>query len=257
MTNVETAEKLLKQAKLEEKIALQSKELAQLKEAYEGKCFGSQTFTKTNTATYTNAVYYEQFYIQDDEIYVTVWKLNTTKYKLSNRPGKILTSFSRNISENRLTGESYTYNSAHYLTSSHSYCTKPIPKEKFMQLWETSENLVIATEKEFTKELPELMTELQTLERERAESTMETIIRLSGIEVIDLNKFPIIQRCLEYTTLPFFESKRWLPKIYAAPLINGYIKKLELENLVTFTYATRERHAQMIYQLKEFVKNNL
>ena len=257
MTEVEAAEKLLKQAKLEEKTNRQFKELTQLKEIYEGKCFGSHTFTKANSAAYTGAVYYEQFYIKDNEIYVTEWVLNSSRYKLNNKSSKILTSFSRTINENRLTGEGNSYNASYYLSASNSYCNKPIPKEKFMQLWETSENLIREVEKEFTKKLPELRTEFQRLGDERAESTMETIIKLANIEVIDLNAFPIIQRCLEYTTLPFFESKRWLPKIYAAQLLNGYVKKLELENLSTFTYAAREHNARIIYNLKEFIKNNL
>lgn len=249
MTDVEAAEKLLKQAKLEEKIARQFKKLAQLKEAYEGKCFGTHTFERRNASMGLGAVYYEQFFMKDEEIHVIEWSIQANRYQSLDRRNKTITSFNRTIYDKALTGPSHPNNPYYYLSAG---INKPISKDKFMILWEGAKEIVIGVEESFYKNLPECKIESLRVDNE---ITMATVLLKTGIEVIDLSKFPKVQDCLKCAEIPFFEQHRWLPKVYALPLLEAHIAKLNSENYLFGAQSSRNELDIII--LREFIKNNL
>lgn len=70
MSKILELEKQLAEAKEAEKLASLQKELEQVKAEYEGKCFGSHTFTRRSASVSMGAVHYEKFYIKDSKIWV-------------------------------------------------------------------------------------------------------------------------------------------------------------------------------------------
>jgi hypothetical protein len=235
MTTVQEAKALLEKAELEEKLQYRQKELFELITQHKNKCFGSHTFERKTQAGMMEAIYYEDFYLKDNEIWVREWKIFASKHDSFYKKGKYVTQFNRNMCERQLTGQN-EYNPSYNLYSGYSHYRHEIPLVKFIQLWEKANEVVIEIEKSFYKTVPELKQELIRQGDSMDESTIEECIKDTGIELIDLKDYPEVHRNLEYVTLPLFDNNRWLPKIYAKSIIEWYINTLKKE--LTSQFAT-------------------
>lgn len=235
MATIQEAKALLEKAELEEKLAYRHKELTKLKKDYEGKCFGSHTFERKVQVGFVGAIYYESIYLKDNEIWVREWGISASKCDSFYKKGKYVTQFNRNIYERQLTGQN-NYNASYNLYSGYSDYRREIPLNKFKQLWERANDLIIEVEKSFYEVVPELKQELIRQRDFSNEKTIEKCIQDTGIELIDLKDYPEVHRTLEYVILPLFDNNRWLPKIYAKSIIEWYINELEKE--LTSQFAT-------------------
>ncbi len=232
---VQEAKNLLIQAELEEKLQSRQVELTSLKKDYEGRCFGTHTFERKNQAGEMSAVYYESFYLRENEIWVRKWGIRASKCDSYYKKGKYVTQFNRTIYEKQLTGQN-EYNASYNLESGYSRYKHEIVLSKFMQLWEKADELVIGIEKSFYDAVPELKEELIRHGDFTSENTKDRCLKDMGIEMIDLKDYPEVHRQLEYVILPLFDSNRWLPKIYAKSIISWYI--IELKKELTSIFAT-------------------
>ncbi len=254
MVTVQEAKNLLIQAELEEKLQSRQIELLSLKKGYEGKCFGTHTFERKSQAGSMSAIYYENFYLKDNEIWVREWGIHASKLDSYYKKGKYVTQFSRTIYEKQLTGQN-EYNASYNLESGYSHYKHEIVLSKFMQLWEKANELVIGIEKSFYEIVPELKEELIRQGDSTNENTKDRCIKDMGIEMIDLKNYPEVHRQLEYVVLPLFDSNRWLPKLYAKSIISWYI--IELKKELTSIFATDRTitwNNNRIKILTEFIK---
>jgi hypothetical protein len=157
MNAVQQAEKALAEAKKQEKHEDRLRELEQIKSDFEGKCFGSDTFDRYSAAAYRGATYYEKFFLRDDEIYVTEHTIILSHLDNHYKKSMKQISYSRNIHERCITGNSYN---AHYnLYSGYSNFRKEISLEKFKELWEIAEEANLIIKNAFKGKMPELNTE--------------------------------------------------------------------------------------------------
>lgn len=232
---VQEAKNLLIQAELEEKLQSRQVELTSLKKDYEGRCFGTHTFERKNQAGGMSALYYESFYLKENEIWVREWGIRASKCDSYYKKGKYVTQFSRTIYEKQLTGQN-KYHASYNLESGYSHYKHEIALSKFMQLWGKADELVIGIEKSFYEVVPELKEELIRQGDFTSENTKDRCLKDMGIEMIDLKDYPEVHRQLEYVILPLFDSNRWLPKIYAKSIISWYITELKEE--LTSIFAT-------------------
>ena len=78
--NTQDLEQKLAESKQQEYINIRMKEFDEIKKNFEGKCFGSNTFNVMAKSRYFSTVYYEKFFIKNNEIFVIKWIICGTKY---------------------------------------------------------------------------------------------------------------------------------------------------------------------------------
>lgn len=257
MTEVQKAELTLQEAKKQEKIKYRLQELEQLKRNYEGKCIASHTFERNSKAGYMGANYYENFYIEDNEIWVTIWSINNTNYDNYYKPSKTNISYNRGISKKQLTGQN-EYNASYNLDSGYSYYKKEISYEKFMQLWECGNEVHLLIKNYFNGKLPELKQELIRQGDHATEAVIEKCIAEIGIELIDFKNYPKVHQVLEYKRLPMFDKNRWLPKIYAKSILEWEIDRLKEDMKSPFsTSRSYEWNQNEINIIQKFINEQL
>jgi len=257
MNAVQIAEKALADAKQQEKLTSRLKELKQLKKEYEGKCFGSDIFNRYSAASYRGAVFYEKFFLKEDEIYVVEHTIILSHFDNYYKKSMKQISYNRNINEKKLTGDN-EYHASYNLDSGYSRFKKEIPLETFKGLWEVAEEANLIIKNVFKGKLPELQQEQITQGDFGQESTIEQCISDMGIEMIDFKNYPNVHRCLEYRTLPLFDRRRWLPKQYAKPILEWQIRQLQKDCKSEFT--THRRYIALqaeIATLEQFISNVL
>jgi hypothetical protein len=228
MNKIQQAEQALAEAKKEEKLQCRLRELEGLKKEYEGKCFGSHTFERHSAAAYMSAVYYENFYIEKDEIYALIHTIQLSHLDSFYKKSMKQIDYSRNVSKKQLTGQN-DCNASYNLFSGYSFFRKEISLAKFKQLWEAGEEAKVIIQNAFRGKVPELEMESITQGDHDYETSIEKCILDMGIEMIDFKLFPNVHRCLEYRTLPMWDKRRWLPKQYAKPILQWQVKRLENE----------------------------
>ncbi len=257
MPSVQEAELALKEAKKQEKLAYRLKELEELVTTFQGKCFGSHTFERRSSAAYLGATYYEKFFLKDYEIYVLEWGLSLSKLNCFYKKDKNQIAYNRNIHERKLTGTN-DKNASYNLYSGYSFYRKELAFAKFMELWEVGEDANIIIKNAFDNKLPNLKTETVTQGDFGYEASIETCIKDMGIEMIDFKLFPHVHNCIEYRTLPMFDKRRWLPKLYARPILEWQIKQLEKDCQSPFCTGSRYSSLQSeIKLLQDFINKNL
>jgi hypothetical protein len=257
MTEVQKAEKLLQEAKEKEKLQYRTQELEQLKKDYEGKCIASHTFERHSKAAYMGANYYESFYIEKNEIWVIYWSVSISRYDTFYKPSKKAISYNRGINKKQLTGQN-DYNAQYNLDSGYSYYKKNISYEKFMQLWECAEEAHLIIKNYFDGKIPEVKQELIRQGDHSSESVIEKCISDMNIELIDFKKYPEVHVVLEYKTLPLFDRNRWLPKLYAKPILEWEINRLKEEMKNPFSnYRSREYNQKQINIIQKFINEHL
>jgi|688.fasta_scaffold00478_72 hypothetical protein len=258
MTAVQQAEKALADAKQQEKNNYRIQELDGLIKEFQGKCFGSHTFDRYHAAAYMNAVYYEKFFIEDGEIYVLEHTVSCSHADNHYKKSMKQIAYNRNIYSRALTSEGGKYNASYNLYSGYSQFRKEISLEKFKQLWEVAEEANTIIKNHFNGKLPELKEEWITQGDFGSESIIEQCISDMDIEMIDFKNFPHVHHVIEYRTLPMFDKRRWLPKLYAKPILEWQIKQLEKDCSSQWTSGRRYEALQNeIKILKNFINTNL
>jgi len=256
MSKIQEIEKALEQAKKEEQLKYRLSELNQLNESFLGKCFGTHTFNRNHAAAHMSAVYYERFYIEDNEIYVTEYIIRLTHMDANYKKSMKQINYDRNIHNRVLTGNSY--NAQHNLQPGYSNFTKEISFIKFKELWECGEEANVIIKNAFRGKLPELEMEWISQGDYDDEREIDNCISEMGIEIIDFKKHPIVHRVIEFRRLPLFDRRRYLPKLYALPILKWLMEKLKKEAMSPFTsYRLRDSLLEDVKILQNFIDNHL
>ena len=255
MNNIQNLEASLEKAKKEEKLNYLKEELGGLVKEYQGKCFGSHTFERSNKSKYQGATYYEKFYIEKDEIYVLEWNISLSKYPSFYKKSKNTIFYNRTHHERKLTGDN-KYNANYNLYSGYSFFRKEISLKKFMQLWEIGEEADIIINTSFNNAISKM--EYITIGDNAKENSIEECIISMDLDIIDLKNHPQLQRVLEYRYLPMFQESRWLLKIYAKKILEWQISKLKIDMQSVFATARRNDHLQNeIDIIQKFINSQL
>lgn len=258
MTPVQIAEQALLEAKKQEKVNYRIQELNGLIKEFQNKCFGSHTFDRYHAAAYMSAVWYEKFFIEDGEIYVLEHTISCSHADNNYKKSMKQIAYNRNIYKRALTSEAGTYNANYNLYSGYSQFRKEISLDKFKELWEVGEEANLVIKQAFNGKAPELKQEWITQGDFAQESTIENCISDLGIDLIDFKQYPKVYAVLEYRTLPMFDRRRWLPKLYAKSILEWQIKQLEKDCTSIFTtYRRNESIRNEIEILKSFIKEYL
>jgi hypothetical protein len=254
MNSVEKARQELLKAELEEKIKYRKDELNSLKKEYEGKCFGSHTFERKNKSEFMGAVYYEKFFLKDNnEIYVMSHSIQCSTFDDYYKSNKLNKNYSRQISEIQLSGLN-DKNASYNLYSGYSFFRKEISLDKFKKLWNCGDEINQVIHDFFFNVLPDLKQERITMGDSSSEKEIEDCIKTINIDLIDLKDYPEIHSILQYKHLPMFDRQRWLPKLYIVPIIEWLIKKLQEENKIYFdNLKVIYYNNQSIEQLQDFI----
>lgn len=256
MNNIQELEKRLQKAKDEEVLKARQKELEQLIKDYKGKCFGSHTFERASTCEHMGATYYEDFFIKDSLIYVLEWTLSLSKNRAYDKNTIKSVNYTRNVHKRCLTDGKY--HADYKLYTGYSFFRKEISYEKFMSLWESGEEAFIILKKTFSGKNPELKVENITQGDYGNESKIEEWTKQNGVEFIDFKDFPKVHNILEYRTLPLFNRRRWLPKLYAKSILNWEVNRIKKD--LTSPFTTGRRYYALEEEIKiieEFIKKEL
>jgi len=257
MNAIQIAEKALEKAKQEEKLKYRLRELDELVKSFQGKCFGSHTFDRQHAASNMSAVYYEKFYLEKDEIFVVEHILRLCHMDSFHKKSMKQIQYNRNIYTKQLTGQN-EYNASYNLDSGYSGFRKEISINKFKQLWEAGEEANVIIKNVFNGKVPELKMEWITQADFGYEAKIDKCIKDMGIEMIDFKDFPIVHSVLEYRTLPMFDRRRYLPKLYAKSILKWHIIQLEEDCKSVFTTAKSYEHVQkQIKIIQEFINKYL
>lgn len=252
MNAVQQAEKALADAKKQEKDEYRAKELNSIKKEFEGKCFGSNTFDRSSAAAYRSAVYYEKFYLKDDEICVLEHNLSLSHFDSHYKKSMKQISYNRNINERKITGNDY--NAFYNLYTGYSQFRKEISLQKFKELWDIAEEANLIIKQAFNGKLPDLRQEWITQGDHSSEGAIEKCISEMSIEMIDFKQFPEVHRCIEYHSLPMFDRRRWMPKQYVNPILTWHIRNLEEDCIGIFkTERVVEYNQRQIKIIKDFL----
>lgn len=230
------------------------KEMEELKVAYEGKCFGTHTFERKSAALYMGATMYEKFYMKEDKIYVLERNISISRCDNVYKPSKSDISYSRSYHERCLSDDKYNT----FYTLYNGYYRKEISVEKFEQLWTGVEDCNLIIKELFETKTPELRMELIREGDSNDEDRIEKKIDAIGLDIIDFKLYPPVHRQIEYATLPMFQDRRWMPRIYAKSILEYYITELRKEQqdswISTRMYNTLEYKIGVI---REFINTNL
>lgn len=227
MSKILELEKQLAEAKEAEKLASLQKELEQVKAEYEGKCFGSHTFTRRSAAVLMGAVHYEKFYIKDSKIWVLERSFHLGRHDNVYKSSKTDISFARNYYERCVFGEeNNNYHASYNTFSGYSFYRKEISLEKFEQLWNGVNECEQIVKSVVETNAPELKIEAVAQGDFNNEDRIDVAIKELNLDAIDFKDFPKVHHHIEYATLPMFQDRRWMPRIYAKQILQYHVKKL-------------------------------
>jgi hypothetical protein len=256
MNKVQLAQKALEEAKEQERIEYLKNELDLLKKSFEGRCFGTHTFQRSNKAGHLSAVYYEKIWISEknNEIYVLEHHITCSHYDSHYKKSSKDIAYNRSVSEKQLTGQN-EYNAHYNLNHGSSAFTKEIPLAKFKELWAAGEEAAQIIKDTFSGKFPGLQQEWISTGEHGYEEKIKRCIKDMGIHMVDLKDYPDIHRILEYRTLPLFDKNRWIPSQYIKPIIEWQISELKKDCSSQFTtHRVYEALQREINILSEFLK---
>ena len=252
---VQELEKQLEIARKQEHLDNRTKELNQLIEQYQGKCFGTHTFDRYHAAAHMAATKYEKFFIENDEIFVTELSIKLSHLDSYYKKSMKQIDYSRNVYTRQITGQN-EYSAVYNLTSGYSFFKHEISESTFMSLWESGEEASIIIKNAFKGkvEIKEWITQGDSNE----EAQIEQCIKDMGIDLIDFKEYPEIHRVLEYRTLPMFNRRRWMPKIYAKNILEWLVIQLEEDcrNVLSSSRRTQQIQEE-IKVIQKFIKDYL
>lgn len=244
MKTVHEIEKELQEAKNQENSNNLQKKLVELKEKYEGKCYGTHTFERKNKSTYSSASYYEKFWIKGNSIIFLRWSVTTQ------RMGKNYTfiqdqlSFTRQKSE--ISGDSITAGN-HYLEK------KEVSLNKFMQLWDYGECIFTKLNDAHITILEQKPFDLLRIGSSNDEKILADAFSYLKLDYIDITQYPHVFNALQYKHLPFFQEQKYLPRIYAKQILEYQIKLWQDEKNQTWR-SYDDRYDKWIKIIQDFIK---
>ena len=255
--NINILEKKLAEAKQQEYLNKRIKELEEIKKDYEGKCFGSNLFNRMHKSRYFSAVYYEKFFIKDNEIYVIEWTLVGNRYPAFYKSETSTYQLNSFIHEKSLTSTDSTHSASYHLFSGFSFYRKEISKKEFMSLWAAAKECYLIIKDTF-KQSPHLEIEDISQREYSNEQTLERIISELNLDIIDLKQYPKMFWIFEYQTLPMLQNGRYIPKSYAKQLFEYTIKQLEKEKNDSYSsFRTHNWCQERINAIQEFITDVL
>lgn len=259
---VQEAKDLLAKAIEEERMAGIQSQLEELKAAYEGKAFGTHTFERKSKAGYRQLAYYEHFYLNErGEIMVKEWHIYNQKYANSINnlfDGNI--QITRNVYNKQLTRPDSQTNAKDNLYCGYSFQRKEIPLQKFMQIWEATDQANTIIEESFASKIPDLQTPQIRQGDYSDEDKIQNRARELRLDLIDVTQFPELFEVVKYKTLPLFDHNRWLPRIYAKAILDQEIQHLqgEIKRSSPYSYErTAAFNNKQIKTIQEFIHNEL
>lgn len=257
MNRIQELEKSLEQAKKEQYLENRLRELEDIKKAYEGKCFASNLFSRFAKTRHFGAVYYEKFYIKENEIFVLEWKLSSTKNPAFYKTETTTYGINSHIHEIQLSGNN-DYNASYNLDSGYSFYRKEITLSQFTSLWKASKDCYLVIKDAF-KNYPELEIEDVRQGEHQDEQSIEKIALELGMDIIDLKQYPKIYGIFEYKrNIPMLQNGRWLPKIYAKQILKYIIEDFTKEMHDPWaTSRTIVYNTEKIAHINEFISNSL
>jgi len=248
-------EKKLKEAKEKEYLQQRVKELEQIKEEYEGKCFGSNLFNRLSKSRYFGIVYYEKFFIKENDVYVIEWTVSGQRYPAFYKAETPTYNISSHINERKLSGNDY--NASYNLFNGYHFYRKPITLKEFMFLWTAAKDCYLIIRDKF-KSNPELEIEDVRQGDHDNERSIEKAISELGLDMIDLKQHPKMFWIFEYKTLPMLQNGRWLPRIYAKQLLEYVIKDYERDSRSSWiSQKAVNFNNERIATIREFINSNL
>ncbi len=255
--DINTLEKELAEAKKQEYLVKRIKELEEIKKEYEGKCFGSNLFNRMHKSRYFGAVYYEKFFIKENEVWVTQWTLSGSRYPSFYKSETPTYQLNSHIYEKNLTSKDSDYSAIYNLFNGYSFYRKEISKEEFMSLWSAARECYLIISDTFKKS-PQLEIEDVRQGDHSNEQTIDRVIDELGLDIIDLKNFPKMFWIFEYKTLPMLQNGRYIPRIYAKQLMEYTIKQLEKEKKDMYsTVRSINWCNERISTIKQFIKEEL
>ena len=241
----------IKKAEEQELVDNLNKELKTLKKDFTGKCFSSHVLNRIGKSTYGWIVYYEKFFIENFKIYVREWQLSISRRE---KDGYI--SYTRHISNRILSGDEYS--PSYNLYRGFSSFKHEITKERFLKIWNFGIVLEADLNQVFKETVSEPYQEEISIGDASNEETINRCLKETGIECIDITKFPSLLQVLQYKTIALFQNNRWIPKTYAKQLLEWQIKELKRSNVGVFSNARsiyyNEKH---IATIKKFIEDEL
>jgi len=255
--DINTLEKELAEAKKQEYLVKRIKELEEIKKEYEGKCFGSNLFSRLHKSQYFGAVYYEKFFIKEGEIHVIEWNLRGHRRPAFYRSETPTYDIASNIHEKQLTFEDNNYSASYNLYSGYSFYRKEISQKEFMSLWTAARECYLIIRETF-KQSPQLKIEDISQRHHSDEQTIDNIIEELGLDIIDLKNYPKMFWIFEYKTLPMLQNGRYIPRIYARQLMEYTIKQLQ-KDMEDILATPRSIHycTERIRNINQFIQEEL
>ncbi len=244
MRTVHEIERELQEAKNQEKLNGLQNKLNNLKEKYEGKCFGTHTFERNNKSTYSSASYYEKFWIKDNSIVFLRWSVTTQRMGKNYTFVQDQLSFTRQKSE--INGDNVTEGN-HYLEK------KEVSLTKFMQLWDYGEIIFTKLNDAHNTILEQKPFDLLRVGTSNDERILADAFNYLKLDYIDITQYPHIFNALQYKHLPFFQEQKYLPRIYAKQILEYQIKLWQDEKNQTWR-SYDDRYDKWIKIIQDFIK---
>jgi hypothetical protein len=248
-------EQRLKEETEKELLINLNNQLEKVKQEYEGKCFGSNLFHRMHKSRYFNAVYYEKFFIKNNEAYVIEWTLSGQRYPSFYKTSTPTYTMNTYIHERKISEDNYSF--SYNTFSGFSFYRKPISVGEFMSLWKAAKECYFIIKDVFNSK-PELEIEDIRQGDYSNEQTIDRIITELKLDIIDFKQYPKMFWIFEYKTLPMLQNGRWIPRIYAKQLLEYVIKDYEKDNIsIWSTSRSIDYNNERIKTIEEFIATEL
>jgi hypothetical protein len=257
MNAVEKAKLALLKAETEAKLETQKRCLDELNEKYKGRCIANNLFSAGSKTSSKHAVYYEKFYLKDEDLYVKEWVLSLTyaspvTYKRARRNVNYHTYIHDRplgFADQRAIDTLVNYYG--YLKLNYD-----LSVEKFMDLWVAADEARLVIENIFaSRDL--LLTETYSAEY-NPDRTYTDCVKDLGIDMVDMTKYPDLYDCIKYYKLPLFQDGMYMYKPEMKRLLGFILKDLNKDlNRYARTYSSRiyEATQRQIDIIQKFINN--
>lgn len=254
-------ERQIKDIKTQEAQAALERECKQLKDAYEGKAFGSRVFERQSKATGDCAVYIKSIYLGTPPVSSTygiladIWNIRVSRDQGDSSISRQHYNYSRSRNETcQLSSE--RYNAAHTLHGYLPHLYKEITAEKFSELWSAAEVLDGVIEAPFHKALGDYQDMLR-IGTSNDDRNISNSIVSTGLDIIDMLKYPTVWNEIKYCQLTMFQNQRWIPRQFAKQVFQYQIGLWREELKKSWDHKTDEYTRKRIDILEGFIKQYL
>lgn len=239
MNAVEKAKLALQKAEAEAKAQEQKRCLDELNSKYKGRCIANNLFSAGSKTSTKHAVYYETFYLKDNEVYVKEWVLSLTytspvTYKRARRNVNYhIYIHDRPLGFADQQAIDTLVNYYGYLKLNYE-----LSIEKFMDLWVAADEARLVIEEVFASS-DLLLTETYTAQYD-PDRTYKECVKDLGIDMVDMTKYPDLYDCIKYYKIPLFQDGMYMYKPEMKRLLGYIIKNLNKDlNMYSSSYSSR------------------